>query len=92
MAETVSYIPPPHMDKVALIRRAIAQILAWQKVYGEHQPAWLPPAGDVRWMEDAQAFLDTHTLPQPVIPAHESGVSPLDGQTFCTKDAHKDQP
>jgi hypothetical protein len=47
-------------DPVSLIRRAAAQLRAWQEKYGEFQPAWLPPAGDVRWTEDADAFLADH--------------------------------
>lgn len=64
-APKVRYVPPPHMDEVALISRGIAQLRAWHEVYGKHNPTWLPPAGDVRWLEDATAFLVAHTLPQP---------------------------
>ena len=42
----------------ALLRRGVNQLEAWHAKYGEHQPQWLPPAGDVRWMEDVAAALD----------------------------------
>lgn len=58
-----TYTPPPHMDAKALIERAAAQLRKWHEVYGKHNPAWLPPAGDVRWLEDAAAYLGAHTLP-----------------------------
>lgn len=74
MAENVRYTPPPHMDAVALIRRAVAQLRAWHVKYGEYQPAWLPPAGDVRWLEDADAYIAAHTLPVP------AGVDSADGR------------
>lgn len=47
-----------HRNLVALLGRGLTQIDAWQKAYGKHQPAWLPPAGDVRWAEDVQATLN----------------------------------
>lgn len=79
MAELVNYTPPPHMDARALIQRAAAQLRAWHEKYGEHQPGWLPPAGDVRWLEDADAYLATHQLQQPAFVAGPgfpvSGVS-----------------
>ena len=37
----------------SLIRRAMRQLEKWQDKYGEHNPAWLPPDGDIRLMEDA---------------------------------------
>lgn len=61
----LSYTPPPHMDAKALIERAMQQLQAWQSKYAEWQPTWPPPAGDVRWMEDAAAYLAAHTLPAP---------------------------
>ncbi len=40
-----------------LLRRALRQLQNWQEKYGEFQPAWLPPAGDVRLAEDIAEFL-----------------------------------
>jgi hypothetical protein len=42
-----------------LLRRGMQQIAAWQEKYGEYNPAWLPPAGDVQWMEDVSDALKT---------------------------------
>jgi hypothetical protein len=41
----------------ALLRRAMRQLELWQEKYGEHQPAWLPPAGDIRLAEDVTELL-----------------------------------
>lgn len=59
----LTYSPPPHMDAKALIERAAAQLSAWHAKYSQQQPQWLPPAGDVRWLEDAAAYVAVHTLP-----------------------------
>lgn len=45
-------------DSRTLVIRAMTRLREWHAKYGEHQPQWLPPAGDVRWLEDAQAYLD----------------------------------
>ena len=63
VADLLNYTRPPHMDDVALLRRGLARLDAWQKLYGQHNPQWLPPSGDVRWMEDAAAYIAAHTLP-----------------------------
>lgn len=80
MAENVRYNPPPHMDAKALIVRATAKLRAWHEKYGEHQPQWLPPAGDVEWLEDAAAYIAAHTLPAPTagaaMPVVPSGAAP----------------
>jgi hypothetical protein len=34
-----------------LLRMALLQLKAWQEKYGDANPAWLPPAGDVHVME-----------------------------------------
>jgi hypothetical protein len=39
----------------ALLRRCLAQMGQWQSKYGEHNPSWLPPAGDVKLAEDIDA-------------------------------------
>lgn len=51
--------PPPSREEeaTALIRRAFRQLTAWQEKYGHHNCQWVPPGGDVRWMEDASEFL-----------------------------------
>lgn len=36
----------------SLLGRAAKQLTAWHKKYGENNPQWLPPAGDVRLLED----------------------------------------
>lgn len=46
------------MSAAALLLRAVAQLGEWARKYGEHQPEWLPPAGDVRLVEDIDHFLD----------------------------------
>lgn len=43
----------------ALLRRGLRQLEAWQEKYGDWQPQWLPPAGDVRWAEDVSEALAT---------------------------------
>lgn len=63
----LTFNPPPHLDAVAMIRRAQTQLRAWHAKYGEFQPDWLPPADDVRWLEDADAFLAAHTMHVPLI-------------------------
>jgi hypothetical protein len=42
----------------SLLRRALVQLGKWQVKYGEHNPPWLPPAGDVELAEDIDAFLN----------------------------------
>ena len=42
-----------------LLRQGMRQLAAWQEKYGEWQPQWLPPAGDVRWAEDVSESLAT---------------------------------
>jgi chromosome segregation ATPase len=42
-----------------LLRQGMRQLAAWQEKYGDWQPEWLPPAGDVRWAEDASEALAT---------------------------------
>ena len=42
-----------------LLRQGLRQLAAWQEKYGEWQPQWLPPAGDVRWAEDVSEALAT---------------------------------
>lgn len=43
----------------ALLRRGMRQLESWQEKYGEHNPEWLPPAGDVQWAEDVSEALAT---------------------------------
>lgn len=63
-----------HRNLAALLRRGLSQLSAWHKTYGEHQPQWLPPAGDVRWMEDVAAALDGDGVPSHS-EAHDSAVT-----------------
>ena len=64
----------------ALLRRGVNQLEAWHAKYGEHQPQWLPPAGDVRWMEDVAAALDGRA-------ALRAEVERLAAQSAPTEDA-----
>lgn len=41
----------------ALLRRGEKQIMAWATKYGEHNPQWLPPAGDTEWLMDIEDAL-----------------------------------
>lgn len=65
MAELVNYTPPAHMDAKALLVRAARLLGEWERKYGEHQPDWLPPADQVRWREDAAAYIAAHEWQQP---------------------------
>lgn len=62
IATEKSTVPPPVQiapePVYALLRRALAQLGEWQRKYGEHNPQWLPPAGDVRLAEDIDAMLN----------------------------------
>ena len=78
MAENVQYTPPPHMDAVALIRRASAQLRAWHEKYAEWRVEWLPPAGDVRWLEDADAKV-VQWLSRDDSEAHADALYDTDG-------------
>lgn len=53
-----------------LLRRAQSQLLKWAEKYGENNPSWLPPAGDVRLMEDMAEFIDTANVQAEEVPAH----------------------
>lgn len=44
---------------LALLLRAMAQLDQWYEKYGDHNPEWLPPAGDVRLAEDVSDALVT---------------------------------
>jgi hypothetical protein len=35
----------------SLLHQGQQQLLSWHAKYGNHQPQWLPPAGDVQWLE-----------------------------------------
>ena len=59
-----------------LLRQGMRQIAAWQEKYGEWQPQWLPPAGDVRWAEDVSEALAT---PNAVLGAAVSPAPTFEG-------------
>ena len=61
----------------ALLRRGMRQLAAWQEKYGEHDPDWLPPAGDVTWMEDVSEALTTPNVEFSGTPAALSPEAPL---------------
>jgi DNA (cytosine-5)-methyltransferase 1 len=67
-----------HRDLVSLLRRGLSQLDAWQRAYGEHQPAWLPPAGDVRWAEDVNAALKGEGLTAAPQPPQAQAAAPAD--------------
>ena len=52
-----SHAIPDISKSSILLSRAVRQIERWSEKYGEHQPEWLPPAGDVRLLEDIDDFL-----------------------------------
>jgi hypothetical protein len=52
-------------EAVILLARALHQLYKWQRKYGEHNPPWLPPAGDVELAEDIDAFLTKIKDEQP---------------------------
>jgi hypothetical protein len=45
-------------DPVVLLQRGIRQLQAWHESYGLNNPHWLPPGGDVRWMEEATEYIN----------------------------------
>lgn len=49
----------------SLLRRASRQLSRWHEKYGEHAPAWIPPAGDVRLQEDIDEALATRPQVAP---------------------------
>ena len=53
-------IPGENEKLRALLARAVKQLQAWHVKYGENQPNWLPPSGDVKLMEDADALLSAN--------------------------------
>lgn len=40
-----------------LLKRADRQLSKWHEIYGQHQPEWLPPGGDVELQEDISAAM-----------------------------------
>lgn len=56
----------------ALLRRSLVQFGKWQRKYGEHNPQWLPPDGDVRLAEDIDAMLNQ-------VPARAQANAPKEG-------------
>ena len=44
----------------SLLRRCDRQIMAWATKYGEHNPQWLPPAGDADLLMDIDDALMVH--------------------------------
>ncbi|MDB5975114.1 MAG: Uncharacterized protein JWR07_1874 [Nevskia sp.] len=67
---------------VALLQRGVKQLDQWHKTYGAHQPEWLPPAGDVRWMEDVAKALANSTTAPPAkeVPASRSAGTNEQGE------------
>lgn len=47
----------PAESAEALLLRAQRQLMAWAQKYGQHDPKWLPPNGDVKLLEDIDAYL-----------------------------------
>lgn len=45
------------MNDKQLLLRAAQQLAKWHEKYGANKAEWLPPAGDVRLLEDIDAFL-----------------------------------
>lgn len=42
----------------SLLRRARKQLNEWQIKYGENNPSWLPPGGEVKLLEDIEIALN----------------------------------
>jgi hypothetical protein len=40
-----------------LLLQGSKQLHAWHAKYGDNQPEWLPPAGDVQWLENVNDIL-----------------------------------
>lgn len=59
----------PDKESTALLRRAVRQLNKWSETYGQWQPEWLPPAGDVELEEDIDAHIAAPA--QPVAPTVE---------------------
>lgn len=57
MTAPESLATQPILREVELLRQGAARLRAWHEKYGEHSPQWLPPGGDVRWLEDVDAAL-----------------------------------
>lgn len=49
----------------SLLRRASAQLLAWNELYGRLNTNALPPAGDIRLAEDIEEFLSPNVAVEP---------------------------
>ena len=58
----------------SLLRRGLKHLCRWQEKYGESQPQWLPPAGDVALAEDAAEIL-TPNNPGEALPTTEQKES-----------------
>lgn len=52
-----------------LLRRAMNRLAKWAINYGENNPSWLPPAGDVDLMEDVADHLGYSPEPVPAMTA-----------------------
>lgn len=46
------------IESISLLRRAVKQLNKWSETYGQWQPLWLPPAGDVELWEDIDAHIE----------------------------------
>lgn len=47
----------PDTQSTFLLRRALKQLDRWAEKYGQWQPEWLPPGGDVTLVEDIDAHI-----------------------------------
>lgn len=55
---------PQTGDATRLLHRALKQLDRWSEKYGEWQPNWLPPAGDVDLAEDIEEYIAKRSVPQ----------------------------
>ena len=47
-------------DLEQMLGRSLHQLQAWHRIYGEQQPDWLPPSGDVVVLEDADELMSSN--------------------------------
>lgn len=77
-----------------LLNRSTKQIYAWAEKYGEANPEWLPPVGDVRLLEDisdvlAKANRDIQQLRKERTVTPEMMNTPIDAALSKVKPWHK---
>ena len=74
-AEAVQVEPRgQHPAASKLLYRSLKQLERWSAKYGQWQPEWLPPAGDVELAEDIEEYLARKSVQvEPVGHLHSNG-------------------